>query len=146
MSPGEPGNCDKIVIIKNIGWRIIHPPACVFNTQKAVLLSVRPDFAEAFAAVNRASFTRLKRYLGVFTAFGANRWEHLACPKTAGTIPLGLPCLPATRTALGLIGIAFRLEEFLLRSAEGKRRTAIGTLECLVLETQRMTSFLKLVG
>ena len=44
------------------------------------------------------------------------------------------------------ISIALGLEEFLLGSAEGKRGTAIGTLERFILKSQRMTSFLKLVG
>jgi len=112
-----------------------------------VALAVCPDFTEAFAAVYRPAFTGLEGYFGVLTALGADRRVHLACLAAAtGTVSLGFSGLSAVRAPLGLIGVAFRLEELLLRSAEGKRSPAIGTLECLILKTQRMTSFLKLVG
>jgi hypothetical protein len=107
---------------------------------------VGADFAEALAAVNRAAFPGLKRYLSLLAAFGANRREHLTSLVTTGTVPLGFPGLSTAGAALGFIGVAFRLKELLLRRAEGERRPAIGTLECLVLKTQRMTSFLQLVG
>jgi hypothetical protein len=110
-----------------------------------LLLTVRPDFAEAFAAVYRAAFTGLEGDFGIFTALGADSGVHLA-RFTAGAVPLGLPSLAAGGAALGLIGIAFGLEELLLRSAKGERRPTIGTSECLVLKSQRMTSFLELVG
>jgi hypothetical protein len=109
-------------------------------------LAVGSDLAEALAAVDRPAFAGLERDLSILAAFGTNRREHLTSLVTAGAVPLGFPGLPAARAALGFVGIPFRLEELLLRRTEGERRPAISTLECLVLKTQRMTSFLQLVG
>ena len=97
------------------------------------MLAVRADFAETFAAVYRAAFAGLEGDFGDFAALGAGSGVHLARLATAGAVPLGFPCLAAVRAALGLIGIALGLEEFLLGSAEGKRGTAIGTLERFIL-------------
>jgi hypothetical protein len=91
-----------------------------------VLLAVRPDFAEALAAVYRTAFTGLEGDFGFFAALGADSGVHLARSAT-GAVALGFPGLPAVRTALGLIGVAFGLEELLLRSSEGKRSSAIST-------------------
>jgi hypothetical protein len=110
-----------------------------------VLLAVRPDFAEALAAVYRTAFTRFEGNFGFFAALGADSGVHLARSAT-GTVALSFPGLPAVRAAFGLIGVAFGLEELLFRSTEGKRSSAIGTLKCFVLKSQRMTSFLLLVG
>jgi hypothetical protein len=104
----------------------------LFST--TVLLAVRPDFAEALAAVHRAAFTGFEGYFGFFPALGADSGVHLA-RFAAGTVALGFPRLSAVRAALGLISIALGLEELLFRSAEGKRSSAIGTLECLVLKS-----------
>jgi hypothetical protein len=110
-----------------------------------VILAACSDFAETLAAVYRPAFTGLEGDFGFFAALGADSGVHLA-RFAAGAVALGFPGLPAVRAALGLIGVAFGLEELLLRSAEGKRSSAIGTLKCLVLKSQRMTSFLQLVG
>jgi hypothetical protein len=86
--------------------------------------------AKAIAAVHRSAFSRLEGYFRVFAALGANGREHLArSAATAGTVPFGLPGLPAGRAPLGLVGVAFGLEEFLLRGAEGERGAAISTLK-----------------
>ena len=130
---------------KNIGWRNIS-----FTSLRVLftnfLLAVRADLTEAFAAIYRAAFAGLEGDFGLFAALGTNGGVHLAGFAASGAVTFGLPGLPAGGAALGLIGIAFGLEEFLLGGAERKRRAAIGTLECLVLKSQRMTSFLKLVG
>jgi len=112
-----------------------------------VLLLVSPDFIEALAAIYRSAFTGFKRYFCILATLGANCGEHLAYPvAAAGTVSLGLPSLSTGRAPLGFIGVAFGLEELLFFSTEGKRGSTIGTLEFLVLKTQRMTSFLLLVG
>jgi hypothetical protein len=104
--------------------------------------------AVAVAAVNRPAFAGLKGHFGVLTALGAHGGEHLALPvaATAGAVTILLPCLPARGASLWLVGVAFGLEELLLFSAEVESRPAIGTRELLVLKSQRMTSFLRLVG
>jgi hypothetical protein len=113
---------------------ISHPPAYICVTYATVLLAVRSHFTEAFAAIYRPTFTGFKGHFGFFAALGANRRVHLAGLKaaagtagTAGTVALGFPGLSAVRAPLGLIGVAFGLEELLLRSGEGKRSPAIGT-------------------
>jgi hypothetical protein len=112
----------------------IHQPIFVSFFRRAVPLAVRPDFAEAFAAIYGPAFTGLEGYFGLFAALGADRRVHLARLAAAtGTVPLGFSGLSAVRAPLGLIGVTFGLEELLLRSAEGKRSPAIGTLECLIL-------------
>jgi hypothetical protein len=59
------------------------------------------------------------------------------------TVPIAVfSCLTAIGTAFGFVGIASRLKLFLFLSAKGKRITAIGTFEGLVLKTHRMTSSL----
>jgi hypothetical protein len=109
------------------------------------LRAVRSDFAEALAAVYRTAFAGLKGYFGFFAALGADRWVHLA-RLAAGAVTLGFPGLPAVRAPLGLIGVALGLEELLFRGAERERSSAISTRKGLVLKSQRMTSFLQLVG
>ncbi len=105
------------------------------------------DFVVAIATVYRSAVARLERYFRVFAAFGANSGEHLAGPAAAaGAVPLGFSGLPARLAPLGLVGVALGLEELLLGGGEGERVSAISTRELLILETQRMTSFLQLVG
>jgi hypothetical protein len=82
---------------------------------------------------------------GGFTALGAGGGEHLTFGTESAAITFGLPCLTAFGTALGLIGIAFGLEEFLVFSAERKSSAAIGTRKGLVLKTHWMASSLKLL-
>jgi hypothetical protein len=103
--------------------------------------------AVAIAAVDRSAFAGLKGHFRFLAAFGADYRVHLALSEAAGSaVAVSLPCLSAGRASLGLVGVAFGLEELLLRGAEGKGSTAIGALELLILKTQRMTSFLLLVG
>jgi hypothetical protein len=109
-------------------------------------LPVGPDFTEALAAIDRSAFTGFKRYFCILATLGTNCGEHLARPIAAGTVSLCLPGLSAGGASLGLIGVAFGLEELLLLGTEGESGSTIGTLELLVLESQRMTSFLLLVG
>jgi hypothetical protein len=127
---------------------VIHQPIFVSFLGRTGLLLVSSDFVEALAAVDRSAFTGFKRYFRILATLGANRGEHLACAvaAAAGTVSLGLPCLTAGRASLGFIGVAFGLEELLFLSSEGERSSTIGTLKLLVLKTQRMTSFLLLVG
>ena len=121
-------------------------PVIDFN-QVTEMLPGGPHFAETLAAIDRAAFTGLEGYFRVLAALGANGREHLAGPAaTAGAIPLGFSGLPARLAPLGLVGVALGLEELLLGGGEGERVSAISTRELLILETQRMTSFLQLVG
>jgi hypothetical protein len=110
------------------------------------LLTTGPHFGEALAAIDGTAFAGLKGDFSVFTALGADRRVHLAGLAAAGAVTLSFPGLPTGRAPFGFVGVAFGLEELLLGGAEGKRRPAIGTLECLILKSQRMTSFLKVVG
>jgi len=85
-----------------------------------VLLAVRPDFTETFAAIYRAAFAGLEGDFGVFAALGASSRVHLA-RLAVGAIALCFPGLAAGGTTLGLVGIALGLEELLLGAAKGKR-------------------------
>jgi hypothetical protein len=106
-------------------------------------LSVISDFSEAIAAVNRPVTARLKRDFSTFTALGAGCREHLAWSSvTAVSEALRLSGLSAFRTAFRLVGVAFRLKEFLVFGAKDKRGTAIGALKGLILKTHWMTSSL----
>jgi len=109
-------------------------------------LPVGSDFIEAFAAINRSAFTGFKRYFCILATLGTNCGEHLAWPIAAGTVSLCLPSLPAGGASLGFIRVAFGLEKLLLLCAESESCSTIGTLELFVLKSQRMTSFLLLVG
>ena len=111
------------------------------------MLSAQLYLAVAIAAVYGSVFARLKRHLGVFAALGAYYGEHLPLGPVA-VIPVTacLPCPATRRTALGLIGIAFRSEELLLFSAEGKSSPAISALKWFVLKIHWMTSSLLLLA
>jgi hypothetical protein len=95
------------------------------------VLSVQPDFIVALAAIYRSAFSWLKRHFGFLTTLGAHRGEHLARSVAIATasVTLGFSCLAASRASLGLIGIAFGLEELLLLSAESEGSPTIGALE-----------------
>jgi hypothetical protein len=109
-------------------------------------LSTRSDFTVAIAAVNGLITAGLKGDFGAFAAFGAGCGEHLArgsvTATAAGALAFRLSFLTAFRTALGLVGVAFRLEKLLVFSAKGESGSAIGTLDGLVLKTHWMTSSL----
>jgi hypothetical protein len=95
-------------------------------------LSAQSNFTVAFATIYRSTFTGLERYLGLLTALGAYCREHLASGPVAVAIisvTLYFPCFAACGTALGLVNIAFRLEELLFLSAEGEGSPTIGALE-----------------
>jgi hypothetical protein len=112
-------------------------------------LSAHFDFIVALATIYRSTFSRLERYFGFLTALGAYCWEHLAPGPVAVAIVSVTLCFPgfaACGAALGLVSIAFRLEELLFLSAEGKLGSTIGALECLFLKTHWMTSSLIVVG
>ena len=99
-------------------------------TRDLTNLSGWSDLAVTIAAINRFVATRLEGNFGSFAALGTSGGEHLtfgAKGTAAASEPLGLPCLTALGTALGLISIALCLEEFLVFSAERKRSTTIGT-------------------
>ena len=105
-------------------------------------LSAWSDFSVTIAAVNRLVTARLKGDFGGFPALGAGGGEHLAHGSTAA-ITLGLPCLSAFGTALGLVSVALGLEKFLIFSAEREGRTTIGACKGFILKTHWMTSSLK---
>ncbi len=108
-------------------------------------LSAQFDFSVALATIHWSTLTGLERYFGFLTALGAYCREHLASGPVAVAIisvTLCFPCFAACGTALGLVSIAFSLEELLFLSAEGEGSPTIGTLERLVLKTHQMTSSL----
>ena len=101
----------------------------------------------ALAAINRSAFAWLKGYFGLFTTLGTYYGEHSALGSVARiSVTRFLPGLAACGAALGLISIAFRLEELLFLGAESEVSPTIGTLKRLILKTHRMTSSLILVG
>jgi hypothetical protein len=109
------------------------------------VLSAGSDFTVAIATVHRSVTAGFKGYLGILTALGTFCREHLPLGSVARatvSITLCFPRLATGGATLGLIGITFGSEEFLLLSAEGKGSPAIGTLERLVLKTHWMTSSL----
>ena len=93
-------------------------------------------FVVALATIYRSAFTGLKRYFGVLPTLGTHRGEHLARPvaiaasaSASASVTLCLSCLAASWASLGLIGIAFGLEELLLLASESEGSPAIGTLK-----------------
>jgi hypothetical protein len=98
------------------------------------------DFAVTIAAVNWLITVWLKRDFGTFTALGTGRREHLARGSvTTVGVTLQFPGPAAIRTALRLVGVAFRTEKLLVFSAESESNSAIGALNGLVLKTHLMT-------
>lgn len=98
-------------------------------TRDLTNLSGWSDLAVTIAAINRFVAARLEGNFGGFAALGAGGGEHLAFGAVAAATPepLGLPCLTALGTTLGLISIALGLEEFLVLGAESKGSATIGT-------------------
>jgi hypothetical protein len=93
-------------------------------------LSVHFDFIVASATIHWSTLAGLEWDFGFFTALGAHRREHLASGIVAViSITLCLPGFTACGTALGLISIAFSLEELLFLGAEGKGCPTIGAGE-----------------
>jgi hypothetical protein len=108
-----------------------------------IRLSYRSDLAIAIAAVNRPITTGLERYFSFLATLSTDYAKHLAgSPVTAAPEALGLPCLAARRTALGLIGVSSGLKKLLLFCTVDKGLATIGTLDRLVLKTHWTTSSL----
>jgi hypothetical protein len=86
--------------------RIGFPPRTCFVIRYR--LSVRSDFPETIAAVDRFITAGLERYLGSLAAFGAGGGVHLAfASERVVSVPLGFSGLPALRTAFRLVSVAF---------------------------------------
>ena len=108
-------------------------------------LSAQSDLIVAIATIYRSTFAGLERYFSGLATLGADCGKHLASGTVAVTIVSGtfcLPCLAAWLTALGLVSVAFGLEELLFLNSEGEGNPTIGTLELLVLKTHWMPSSL----
>ena len=104
-------------------------------------LSTRSDSTIAIATVNGPVTARFEGYFGILTTFGTRHRKHLTSgPVAAVSVTLGLPGLATFGTALGLISVAFGLEELLVLSAESEAGPTIGALKRLVLKSHRMTS------
>ena len=87
-------------------------------------------FIEALAAINRSAFAWFKGYFGLFTTLGTYYGEHSALGSVAIiSVTRFLPGLTACGAALGLVSIAFGLEELLFLSAESEVSPTVGTLE-----------------
>ena len=108
-------------------------------------LSAQSGLSVALTTIHRSTFAGLERDFGFLTTLGAYGRKHLASGPVAVAIisvTLRFPCFTACGTALGLVCIAFRLEELLFLSAEREGSPTIGTLEGLVLKAHWMTSSL----
>jgi len=128
---------------------ILDPPQPVYVIGIKPVLSVRSVFIVAIATVHWSTFAGLKRYFSVLAALGTYCGEHLAWSVTvtaSRSITLGLSCLATSKASLGLISVAFGLEELLLLGTKGKVSPTIGTLELFVLKTHWMTSSPLIVG
>ena len=113
-----------------LSYVVSYSLACMCATKVNLNLPAHSGFIVALAAVNRSAFARLKRHLGILATLGAYCGEHLARPVAVAAtraITLCLSCLAASRTPLGLVGVAFRLKELLLLGTKGKASSAIGT-------------------
>jgi hypothetical protein len=107
-------------------------------------LASQSDLTEVTAVIGQPAIGKRKRHFGVFAAPGASGRKRLAWQPVAVTttsVPFCLPCLPAGRTALGLISIALGLKELLFASGEAEVSPAISAVDCFVLKTHWMTSF-----
>ena len=95
-------------------------------------LSVLSDFIVALAAIHRSTFSGLERYFGLLATLGACCGEHLTSGSVAvaaTSVTLCLPGFAAGGATLWLVSVAFRLEELLFLSGEGKGSSAVGALE-----------------
>ena len=110
----------------------------------SLALSVDFDFTVAVAAINWSVKAGFKRYLGIFTTLGTRCREHLPRPVAVATvaITLCLPCLTAGGTPFWFIGVASRRKQLLFLRTKGETSSTIGTLDCFVLKTHQITSFL----
>ena len=120
-------------------------PMCVFATKLA--LSAQSNLVVAITAIYGFTSAGVRWYSCVFAALRACCMDYL--PPGSGpvavvaiSVTLYLPCCAAPRTALWIVGIAFRCEKLLLLSTESEGSPAIGTLNRLVLKTHWMTSSL----
>lgn len=113
------------------------------NNQNRTDLSCVSNFTETITAVDGLVTAGLERNFGLFTALGTDSREHLTLGAVSIAITLGFPCLTAFRTALGLVGIASGLEEFLVFSAMRKGSAAIHTRKVFILKSHWMTSSLR---
>jgi hypothetical protein len=93
------------------------------------LLSVFLYGCKAFAAVNRTSVLRFKRYFGFTAAFGANGLVHFALRVAAAFVVLA-----ALFAALRLVLEAFLSIEFLLACGEYKFLPAVRANERFVFK------------
>ena len=112
-------------------------------------LSAQSGLIVALTTVHRSTFAGLERHFGFLPTLGAYCGEHLASgPVAVVTISVTLcsPCFAACGTALGLISIAFGLEELLFLNVECEGSPTIGTLERFVLKAHWMTSCLIIIG
>lgn len=98
--------------VKSHHWRRL----CLFS-----------HFGMAFAAVNRATFTRLEQYPCFAAAGIANCSKHFAFRSCVSTL-----CITASLAALRLIHKASLCEKFLLSGSENKFRAAVLAYQCLV--------------
>ncbi len=96
-------------------------------------LSVLSDFIVALAAIHRSTFSGLERYFGLFATLGACCGEHLTLGSVAvaaaASVTFCLSGLAPGGAALRFVSVAFRLEELLFLSGEGKGSSAVGALE-----------------
>jgi len=98
-----------------------------------------PGFSVAVAAVYWSPVSRLKRYLGVFAARGADSRIHFPLTLIAVAITITIPTTAllflgcsAVRTTPGLVSEPLVSEELLLGSVKGETCAAVYALEGLV--------------
>jgi len=126
-------NKTQLTGYRNLSWSCPGRSPDPDTTQDLVQLPTGADFPVAVAAVHRFIATRLKGHFGGFATLGAGSGEHLAGGSVAAiSIALRLPCLTALRASLGLVGVAFGLEELLVLGAEGESSSTVGACEGLV--------------
>ena len=121
----------------------------MFVHKVKLALSAQSDLSVALTTIHRSTFAGLEWHFGVFATLGAYCGEHLASGAVAVATISVTCCFPRFATwgtALGLVGIAFRLEELLFLSTEREGSSTIGTLERLVLKAHWMTSSLLIFG
>ncbi len=118
-------------------------PQPMYVLKVKLALSAQSDLLVALTTVHRSTFTGLERYFGLFATLGACCGKHLPPgPVAATSVTLCLPCFAARGTALGLVSIAFRLEELLLLSTESECSPTIRALEFFVFKAHWITSSL----
>jgi len=97
------------------------------------MLSSRSNFVIALTAVHGSAFAGFEWYFSVLATFRANYGIHLAWGSIATiatvSVTLGLSRLPACRTALGVVSVAFGCEKLLLLNTEAEISSTVGALE-----------------